>query len=317
MYKCSVVILTYNCELSKLLLTLESVVRQQKIDYEIIVADDCSEVFDEEAIKAYLKMKAAEYRIVRQKKNVGTVKNVYEALLQCRGEYVKLIGSGDLLYAPDTLYKMCQAMEETGSTAGFGLMKSFFEKDGVCQKQNIIAPNNIDAFIRNDMKEIYNTIVKYEQWICGASLIYNTRKIIPFVKEIAGKVKYCEDMMTQLVVMEHQKICFTKCYSVWYEIDSGISNNTERKYAGRVLADQVSFYKIVQREDRFFWRRLGKKMIHKVSDRRVRTLLKLVFQPGIVLLSLKTRSQAKKGMYELDEKGFLDDSDYKNNFSMG
>lgn len=311
MCECSVVVLTYNCELSKILLTLESAVRQQKINFEIIVADDCSEVFDEDAVKAYFEQKNVRYQILRRSRNVGTVRNVYHALLQCKGRYVKLLGAGDLLYASDTLYQMCACMRKSRSTVGFGLMKEFYRKEGSFYKQVRISPNNIAAFINADDREIYRMLVKYEQWLSGASLIYDTQNILPFIKEMTGKVRYCEDMVTALVVIRREKICYTNCYSVWYEADSGISNNRERKYGKRILEDQAAFYKIVQGKDRGLWRRLGKRVIHSVSDRRLRALLKLFFQPGIVLLVLKTEHQKKKGMYELNQEGFLDCVDYE------
>ena len=47
---CSVIVLTYNNKLEQILLTLKSILKQKGILYEIIIADDCSDVFYEKEL---------------------------------------------------------------------------------------------------------------------------------------------------------------------------------------------------------------------------------------------------------------------------
>ena len=50
----AVEVLTYNSDLEKLKLTLNSILIQKNIDFEIIIADDVSKNFNEKSIKIIL-----------------------------------------------------------------------------------------------------------------------------------------------------------------------------------------------------------------------------------------------------------------------
>ena len=102
MYKVSVIVVMYNPIPEKLWLTLNSIINQEKVDLEIVIADDGSKnnLFD--AIEEYMKKNDfSNYKFVYHKQNQGTVLNCYDGVNQASGDYIKLISPGDLLISKD------------------------------------------------------------------------------------------------------------------------------------------------------------------------------------------------------------------------
>ena len=57
---------------------------------------------------------------VRNKQNVGTVKNIYNGLHHATGKYIKLIGARDLLYNKNTLKDVFVFMEKNNVNVVLG-----------------------------------------------------------------------------------------------------------------------------------------------------------------------------------------------------
>ena len=128
MVKYSVAVLSYNSKLESLLLTLRSVI-SQKIDYadiEIIMADDGSRIHYYAEAKAYLESRGFHnFNMLPVRENVGTVRNIVEALKYCHGKYIKLIGAGDLLFDDTTLKDVFEYMEKNEYNMCFGLIGEY------------------------------------------------------------------------------------------------------------------------------------------------------------------------------------------------
>ena len=104
----TVVVLSYNN--SKYLEEcLDSILMQSYPEIEIIIADDCSKEFDADKYKAYCEQNGRKnikkVNIIRNETNLGTVKNVNNALRQANGIYFKLIGADDELADENSLYE--------------------------------------------------------------------------------------------------------------------------------------------------------------------------------------------------------------------
>lgn len=82
--------------------SVSSVLNQDWGRIEIIIADDCSDYFDEDQIRAFIeqnrKSNLEGYFIIWQEKNVGTVKNLRSAIERMHGDYYLTIGADDALY---------------------------------------------------------------------------------------------------------------------------------------------------------------------------------------------------------------------------
>jgi glycosyltransferase involved in cell wall biosynthesis len=106
----SVVIPTWNCA-EFLGRTLESVCRQQHVDFECVVCDNHSTDSTEELCRAWC---AQDDRVsyVRNAENLGMVANWNRCLELARGRFVKCLMSDDLLLGEDALAQQARLLRE-------------------------------------------------------------------------------------------------------------------------------------------------------------------------------------------------------------
>lgn len=122
----SVLIPTYN-RAALTIAAIESVLAQSYSDYEIIVADNCSDDGSAEQLADYVKDKGA-VQLIRNGENLGPVGNWRVCLAAARGRYIKWLWSDDLL-APDCLEKLVAALENNPDAAfAFSRVNIFSEK---------------------------------------------------------------------------------------------------------------------------------------------------------------------------------------------
>ena len=100
MKKFSIIIPHYN-QMKYIETVIKSVMIQDYKNIEVIIADDCSSQFDknkvEDIIKKYNKNNF-EYKIYSGKKNVGTVKNLNNALKLTTGDFITSIAADDKFF---------------------------------------------------------------------------------------------------------------------------------------------------------------------------------------------------------------------------
>lgn len=97
--KFTVIITSYN-QMQYIKEAIDSVLKQTYKNIELIIADDCSKIFDIKIIKKIIKdknKKNFEYKILHGKKNVGTVKNINNALKEATGDYIMFFAADDKL----------------------------------------------------------------------------------------------------------------------------------------------------------------------------------------------------------------------------
>ena len=100
----SAIVTYYNQPFDDLLFTLSSCVLQKGVDFDIVVADDCSNHDYHEDIERFFAFTGfSNYEIVRQPQNVKTVGNILSALGVSKGKYIKTIGSEDAFFSERTL----------------------------------------------------------------------------------------------------------------------------------------------------------------------------------------------------------------------
>ena len=85
----SIILLSYNSG-DYLYEAIDSILKQDYPLIELIVSDDGSKNFEEEKLRKYIDDNARDnitYSIIHRKKNIGTVKNINNALAVSKGEY--------------------------------------------------------------------------------------------------------------------------------------------------------------------------------------------------------------------------------------
>lgn len=119
-YSVSVLVLTYNPDKEKLFLTLKSILLQKGIRFQIVLADDGSEINFFNCVKEYFdSINFTNYALVANPINRGTVMNAWSGIKLCEGKYVKFISPGDLLYGETVLADWISDTEGKGSDISF------------------------------------------------------------------------------------------------------------------------------------------------------------------------------------------------------
>lgn len=81
---------------------LDSILAQDYSNIEIIVTDDASDDFDKKAVEKYLKTKSDKniknFIVHQNVKNLGTVKNLNNAIKLSKGDYITFLAADDVLY---------------------------------------------------------------------------------------------------------------------------------------------------------------------------------------------------------------------------
>lgn len=100
---------------------MDSILNQKNVNFEVIVSDDGSkENYFVEVIKYFEENGFRDYSIVQHPKNVGTVKNVFNALNIANSKYVKGISPGDALVSADTIRSWVDFLDKSGRHWSFG-----------------------------------------------------------------------------------------------------------------------------------------------------------------------------------------------------
>ena len=107
--KVSVLIPTYNYA-RYLPEAIESVLKQDFQDFELLISDDCSSDESAGIITAYA-VKDSRIRLQIHPANLGMVRNWNWCLAQARGEYIKFLLSDDRLARPDALRRLVSLLE--------------------------------------------------------------------------------------------------------------------------------------------------------------------------------------------------------------
>lgn len=110
----SVIILCYR-HFQYLLPAIDSVLEQDYPDIELIISDDCSDVFPAEQILTYIenyrRTNLANVIVRQQKQNGGTVKHLNDVIPECTGKYVTILAGDDAFDNYSVLSSYAKAFE--------------------------------------------------------------------------------------------------------------------------------------------------------------------------------------------------------------
>ena len=224
----SVVICQYNPTLKKTKRTLESVLCQKEVSYEIIVSDDGSTDNLFESIKHILKKHEFEnYNLVESDCNTGTVKNCLRALEKVNGEYVYFLSQGDMLYDENVLHDMLNYIEIENVDNIFGNAVDYhFNSLGEVVVEgmypNLLYPPFFSS--NSNKKTLY---VSMRNFIVGTSLLRKTISAKKYINMVADCSKYVEDNTSLLLgLLYGSEIRYYDRNVVWYEYGGGVSTTT-------------------------------------------------------------------------------------------
>lgn len=238
-YKVSVVVVTYNPNRQKLLDTLHSIVTQKNISFQIVIADDGSAEPETEAAEQFFaECGFADYVIVRNETNRGTVYNMVSAVAKCTGAYVKSISPGDLLIGEELLAQWVQSTETAGTPVSF-CDAIYYVSEGGKKKlvQRSAHPQLLRCYQKNRLETARYHYLILEDLILGSALLCKTDLIKQYLDEIAGKVVYAEDNIFRLMAYDRVPFSYFPVNGILYETDSGISTSGDSFWAEKLMQD--------------------------------------------------------------------------------
>lgn len=320
----SVIVLTYNADYRQIRMTLDSIVRQQNIEYEIIVCDDCSRENYFAEIEQELEawgIEAQRYHLLGSEQNQGTVKNILKGLYAASGKYAKLIGAGDMLYHRNTLRDIYDFMEENDAECCFGMMRGYRRKEGRLEFVMHDSPRDILAYRRQDEQKIAKNLLVCEDWVSGAGIFARTDYYKKYISMIEGKVLYCEDWASALAVVDHVFLKLYDQYVIWYEVGDGISTSSNAGFRQKLLEDNRQFWKVFEsycasensvEYAGYIRKRRRKKKLEHLTNEKLKLLYKAVVNPDMLLYEMDVRKQKQRGMHlpSVQTEGFLDDQEF-------
>ena len=171
----SVIIATYNPILERVLFTVDSVIKQIGIDFELIITDDGSKenYFDE--IEKYIRDNSScDYLLLSHNKNQGTLKNILDAVDHSSGKYIRTVGAGDAIIGTETLKNHVHFLEESGRKWSFGQM-IYFSVDENGNRYFIrhkARPQITKPYLKNDDKKCVWLFCVSKDIATGTAVLY-------------------------------------------------------------------------------------------------------------------------------------------------
>lgn len=248
LYQVSVIVLTYKPKLSKLLYTLNSILKQKDINFEIIISDDGSDNnYFINIREACTRNNFTKVKFLEHQNNVGTVKNYYEAMLLSKGEYIYGISPGDVLYNDTTLKDIYNFAKTKNAKICFGNTIYYSLDNGKCKI--VMGANNPKK------PQFYNEEVPLKEqkfffflgnMITGPSFLREREFALYYFHKILRLARYVEDnTSTAFALADGHRIYHYDEYIVWYEYGCGISTSENKKWQNLIQKDfDVCFYQL-------------------------------------------------------------------------
>ena len=243
----SVLVLQYNASVIEVQKTIQSILRQQNIEFEIVVADDGSKENHFTQLEDYFKARGFNhYSLVNNPHNGGTVKNILSGLKMCNGKYVKCISPGDYLYDEMVLWNVYSKMEKNQAGLLFGRM-AFYQENrnqiSILKEQRPFRPEIYET--GNNLK-IRKHLLIYQDNIPGAAAFVKTELFRKMMALADNRIVYQEDLKFSMPTFMDETIIYQNNYVVWYEYGQGVSTNGADKWVARLQKDTLAYYHILQ-----------------------------------------------------------------------
>lgn len=289
----SVIILSYNSDLDKLIRTIKSVLFQEGCSYEIIISDDGSKNdWFEEIKKLFINEHFEEYKMVKSEKNVGTVLNLWNGLRNCKGKYTKLISAGDYLYDATVLSEWFEFLQSSQIDISFGnavyyqyTNDVFHPFRAICQPRRIEL-YDINAYREKDAQLNYLCL---SDAVVGANFIIRTEMLCKYIQLIINRVVYAEDNIFRIAVFDGIKLIHFNRNVIYYEHGTGISTSINKTWLDLLDKDLNETFKIICESSKNLTVRKKKLQIlfsHKYNTRAY-VVLKYMLFPNLIFWKLR------------------------------
>lgn len=235
----SICVLTYKQSWEKLKRTLDSIICQKEVDFEIVISDDGSEENHSEEVRNYFQDKQyIDYTFISSERNTGTVQNFIRAAKVCKKPYVKMIGPGDCILEEDTLCRWLEFLTKSGKRWSFSDVEPYRNEGGAIRK--------VDAEEHPRLKEEYRkcddelsrwNYVVLNDIAVGAAMMIEKDLLCEYLSKIDGRLVYAEDNIYRLMMYDGVVGVYYPESAVLYEYGCGVSTSNNKKWDELISKD--------------------------------------------------------------------------------
>lgn len=246
----SSIIVTYNSG-DYLFEAIDSVIEQDYPAIELIISDDGTKGFNVDLIQDYIDNKKREnlkkVSILHREKNIGTVRNINNALSLTKGEYIKLLGGDDSYPRTNTFSLQVDSIINSGSIASIGKAQ---QCNNVMQP---IADERVDRS-NSDLPIVLNMEYKdARKYIAKRDIFPIAIQAVCYHRNFFLKKGFCDESYVLIddassalmLLQEARNVTYIDEYTVNHRAKVGISSSRELFAPRRLLyyMDCVTFAK--------------------------------------------------------------------------
>ena len=230
--------------MDKLFVTINSILAQRDVTFEIIITNDGKDEWDANTIQQYLQKKNFHnFTITSLDENKGTTWNCWNGLMHCKGMYVKILSPGDYLNGDEVLRNWLDNIEENNAVVSFSDCIHYQYKNGKVIPISVrMNPQTINQYYSGEWS--YNYLV-FNDLVTGACSLVETLTLVFYINEILDKVKYAEDNVYRMMAFNEEKACYYNKDAILYEHGTGISTQKSNVWGEKLLRDWNATDKIL------------------------------------------------------------------------
>lgn len=237
----SVIVLTYNSKLEKLLYTLESIVSQKNIEFEIIISDDGSTDNHYAEIQDFFKNRNFNrYVFLPNSTNLGTVANCIRGVETGKMKYVKAISPGDILLGDTSLASQVEVLDREKNKWLFTetLYTQELSKQQITIASHVKFVQSIEAYITQDVTVARYNIIEKGERPAAIATFFEREFFLEYLKKVSIFAKYAEDLSYFLMALDGFIPTYYNSNTVLYEYGTGISTSGNTKWR-EILKNEV------------------------------------------------------------------------------
>ena len=289
----SLIVCAYNSKLEDILFTFESILRQKDISFEIIFCDDGSKsIFENEIIKYFQDKKFNNYKLIYNKTNQGTVKNILSGLVYAQYSFTKVIGSGDALYNEFTLKDIVSFMKKNELDYCFSDAVYFYQ-DTELLTFNVRQPALLTPYDKYDKNYILKNLMIYNDFILGAAIFSRTETLKVDFNLLKDAIVYEEDAIVTASIIKGSKIAHFPHYGVYYEYGSGVSTSKNSKFSMLLYKDKESLFGYINESMPSTLSKKALKIAHILGDTKNAKIKRLLLCPSKLIFKSKVNKANK------------------------
>jgi len=300
-HQISVIMCTYNPDFQKMKLSVKRIIEQKNIDLELIITDDGSEKDFFAEIKDYLKKSNFHnYLLIKNKVNVGTVKNYYGAIIRAHGEYVFGTSPGDYIYDDSALSKWHKFAEEHHAKISFGNGVYYIPGKQITLARGLFNdPQNVICFSDDSTVRNQKSAFFFGNFILGTTFLRERETAVKYIGKLVDVCKYVEDNTSMMFYFaDGNKVLHYDNYVVWYEYGTGVSTSKKTVWEQRLKKDFDNAYSLLFKENLNDGIILFADILRRKMNKLEKAITLFVHFPILFLKFLKLRSCKKRMVNE-------------------